>query len=204
MPAFFVSWRARPRTMYNGVYHPTDGEKAVKGAIAMDVIVRGKNVDVTDALRSHTSKKLGKLAKFVDRHTGTATAMLSVEKDRQIVEVTIPVEGGRLLRGEEATPDMYASIDLVVDKLEKQFEKFKARNHRRPHEIPDPVGTVEPLEQEVVRRKTFPVKPMSLDEALLQMELLGHSFFAFANSETEAINVLYRRKDGTFGLLEPQ
>lgn len=169
----------------------------------MEVIVRGKNFEVTDALKEHVSKKLGKMAKLFDPHPVTAHAVLSVEKDRQIVEVTLPVEG-MLLRGEEATPDMYASVDLVVDKLEKQYAKFKTRIKRRhqPHEEPR-----EPVLNDVasvVRRKTFPAKPMLLDEALMQMDLLGHDFFVFTNGESDTINVLYRRKDGAFGLLEPR
>jgi putative sigma-54 modulation protein len=169
----------------------------------MQVVVRGKNVEVTDALREHVVKKLGKLARFIDHDDVVAEALLSVEKDRQMVEVTIPVEG-RYLRGEESTPDMYASVDLVVDKLERQLEKVKAhlkhRASRSTAERPEPPLTA----GRIVRRKTFSAKPMTLDEAMLQMEMLGHDFFAFANAETEQVNVLYRRRDGNFGLLEPQ
>lgn len=168
----------------------------------MDVIVSGKNMEVTPALKDYVTKKVGKMAKFLDHQAVTARAVLSVEKDRQIVEVTVPVEG-RLLRGEEATGDMYASVDLVVDKLDRQFRKYKTRAARRPG-----AGTrgeePESAASGVVRRKQFPVKPMSLDEALLQMDLLGHDFFAFSNSESGHINVLYRRHDGDYGLLEPQ
>lgn len=168
----------------------------------MEVIVRGKNVEVTEALRDYVIKKLGKLTRFFDHQPVTAQAVLSVEKDRQIIEVTMPVEG-MLLRGEEATHDLYASIDLVVDKLEKQFAKYKTRLKR--HHSPETRTTHQTHSTpNLVRRKTFPVKPMSLDEALLQMDLLGHDFFAFTNAETDAINVLYRRRDGDYGLLEPQ
>lgn len=180
----------------------------------MEVVVRGKNVEVTPALRDHVTRKLSKLKKFFDHQPVIATAVLSVEKERQIIEVTVPVEGGLLLRGEEATPDMYSSVDLVVDKLERQFTKFKTRVQRH-HEhgnhgehdadamaemAPDRPATPD----ELVRKKTFPRKPMTLDEALLQMDLLGHDFFAFNNAETDTINVLYRRRDGKYGLLEPR
>jgi len=169
----------------------------------MDVIVRGKNMDVTDALRNHVTKKIGKLSRFVDHADIVAEAVLSVEKDRQIVEVTVPLEG-RILRGEESTDDMYASADLVVDKLERQLEKLKG--HLRPRHGrangEDRLGASAPAL--VVRRKTFSAKPMTLDEARLQMEMLGHAFFAFANADTEQINVLYRRRDGNLGLLEPR
>jgi putative sigma-54 modulation protein len=168
----------------------------------MDVIVRGKNMDVTDALHNHVAKKIGKLARFVDRPDVVAEAVLSVEKERQIVEVTVPLEG-RLLRGEEATDDMYASADLVVDKLERQLEKLKGHLRAR-HARQNGEERSESAPASVVRRKTFSPKPMSLDEARLQMEMLGHAFFAFANADTEQINVLYRRRDGNLGLLEPQ
>lgn len=168
----------------------------------MDVIVRGKNMDVTDALRSHVTKKIGKLSRFVDHADIVAEAVLSVEKDRQIVEVTVPLEG-RLLRGEESTDDMYASADLVINKLERQLEKLKG--HLRPrHARANGEERIEAVPASVVRHKTFSAKPMTLDEARLQMEMLGHAFFAFANADTEQINVLYRRRDGNLGLLEPQ
>ena len=166
------------------------------------MIVRGKNMDVTEALHNHVAKKIGKLARFVDRPDVVAEAVLSVEKERQIVEVTVPLEG-RLLRGEEATDDMYASADLVVDKLERQLEKLKGHLRTR-HARSNGEDRSGSAPASVVRRKTFSPKPMSLDEARLQMEMLGHAFFAFANADTEQINVLYRRRDGNLGLLEPQ
>lgn len=177
----------------------------------MEIVVHGKNVEVTSALRDHVTRKLSKLNKLLDHYNASAAAVLSVEKERQIIEVTIPLEGGMLLRGEESTPDMYTSIDRVVDKLERQFDKFKTRMHRyRPghsgHVSAPPV--VEPEEPasaaDLVRKKTYPRKPMILDEALMQMDLLGHDFFVFSNAETDSTNVLYRRRDGTYGLLEPR
>lgn len=172
----------------------------------VDVHVRGKNMTITDALRDHVEKKLGKLARHFGHDPVVADAVLSVEKDRQMVEVTVPVEGGRILRGQESTPDMYTSVDLVVQKLERQLDKLKAHNKaRHPHVAAEAHHNVaeDSLESAIVRRKTFPVKPMSLDEAILQMDLVSHDFFAFMNAETERINVLYRRRDGNLGLLEP-
>jgi putative sigma-54 modulation protein len=167
----------------------------------MDVIVRGKNFDMTEALKDHVTRKLSKMEKFLDHHDVTAHAMLTVEKERQIIEVTVPMEG-LLLRGEEASPDMYASVDRVVDKLERQLNKYKARTKpRHGSEAHNAPGGGQPAE--LVRRKTFPRKPMTIDEAMLQMDLLGHDFFAFTNAETDTINVVYRRQDGRFGLLEP-
>jgi putative sigma-54 modulation protein len=177
-----------------------------KGAFAMDVIVRGKNVEITDALKDYVTKKMNKMSKLVNHYTAvTAHVVLSVEKDRHIVEVTIPLEG-YLLRAEQSHSDMYASIDLVVDKLDRQYRKYKTRERKKVvHEgsIMHKSAESSELLPNVVRRKTFPVKPMTLDEALLQMDLLGHDFFAFTNAETDSINVLYRRYDGDYGLLEP-
>jgi len=174
----------------------------------MDIVVRGKNLEVTSALRDHVTRKLSKLNKFLDHQNAVATAVLSIEKDRQIIEVTIPLEGGMLLRGEESTQDMYGSIDRVTDKLEHQFTKFKTRMHRYHGGHGNPPPAVESAEEvsaaDLVRKKTFPRKPMSLEEALMQMDLLGHDFFVFANGETDSTNVLYRRRDGSYGLLEPR
>ncbi len=168
----------------------------------MDVIVRGRNIEVTDALKDHVTKKLTKLSKYFDKNQVTAQARLGVEKERHIVEVTIPIDG-YLLRGEESGQDMYAAVDRVVDKLERQIDKFKKRvKPRRSGEGSKLVDEVP--EPELVRKKTFPRKPMTVDEAMLQMDLLGHDFFAFTNAETETINVLYRRQDGNYGLLEPR
>jgi putative sigma-54 modulation protein len=180
--------------------------RGCEGEFTVQVIVRGKNVEITEALHDHVVKKLGKLSRLLDHDDVVAEALLSVEKDRQMVEVTVPLEG-RFLRGEEATPDMYASVDLVVDKLERQMEKLKAHLKHRATRAPGE-RSAHPFEAlseaSLVRRKTFSSKPMTVDEAMLQMEMLGHAFFAFANADTEQVNVLYRRRDGNLGLLEPQ
>lgn len=170
----------------------------------MQVAVRGKNIEVTNALREYVEKKLGRLEKFVDQPIG-AQVNLYVERGRHIVEVTADLNG-LLLRGEEATGDMYASIDLVSEKLEKQILKYKARFKKRGKEngISEPVEV--PVDQEgmLVKTKRFAVKPLSVDEAIVRMNLLSHDFFVFANAETDRVNVLYRRKDGNYGLLEPE
>jgi putative sigma-54 modulation protein len=169
----------------------------------MNVQVRGRNIDVTVALKEYVEKRLGKLSKFYDQ-LGDPAVTLSVIKDKHRVEVTIPING-MILRGEEASDDMYASIDMVVEKLEKQISKYKGKISRRGKSSGDgkavePAGDNEP---KIVRNKRFAVKPMVVDEALLQMNLLGHSFFVFTNDETDQINVLYKRKDGNYGLIEP-
>ncbi|MEW6726566.1 ribosome hibernation-promoting factor, HPF/YfiA family [Desulforudis sp. 1088] len=170
----------------------------------MRVNVRGKNIEVTDALRSYVEKRLNKLGKLLNNF-GDAQVTLSVERDSHRVEVTIPING-MILRGEEATPDMYASVDLVVEKLEKQVEKFKGRLGKRLRTAE--ARDAEAEEQEdpfrVVRVKRFAIKPMQVEEAVMQMNLLGHSFFVFSNAETQEVNVVYRRKDGNYGLIEPE
>lgn len=181
----------------------------------MQVTVRGKNIEVTDALRDYVERKLGRFQKYFYRPV-TAQVALGVERGRHIVEITLPIDGF-LLRGEEASEDMYASVDQVVDKLERQIHKFKTRinrklrrdgnNHRGivAENGGENAGGAEEWAQEpgVVRVKRFPVKPMDVEEAILQMNLLGHDFYVFTHAETEEINVLYRRRDGGYGLIEP-
>ncbi|SMB91447.1 SSU ribosomal protein S30P [Thermanaeromonas toyohensis ToBE] len=175
----------------------------------MRLVVRGKNFEVSDALRQYAEKRLKKLERFLGEEVEVQVTM-SVSRDRHIVEVTVPLDG-YLLRGEEATGDMYGSIDLVLEKLEKQMEKYKTRlakkvkgNALKEEAIISLLKEEETEEPKVVRTKRFPIKPMSVEEAILQMNLLGHNFFVFANAETEQVNVLYRRKDGNYGLIEPE
>lgn len=173
----------------------------------MQITVRGKNIEITDALRDYAMKKVGRLERFMDRPVDAAVT-LSVEKDRHKVEVTATVDG-LILRGEEATPDMYASLDLVVDKLEKQVDRYKTRIARRlrnglKNGLEQGYQLTEEEEPRVVRSKRFPIKPMSVDEAIMQMNLLQHDFFVFTNAQTEHFAVVYKRKDGNFGLIEPQ
>lgn len=172
----------------------------------MAITVRGKNIEVTPALKDYVSKRIGKVTKYFDV-LGEITAVLTVEKGRHIVEVTVPVNG-ILLRGEEATTDMYTSIDLVIEKLEKQIEKYRTRLSRRMREgsfrtelVPT---SVTEEEIRVVKTKRFPVKPMDMEEAIMQMNLINHDFYVFINSESEDVNVVYRRKDGQYGLIEPE
>jgi putative sigma-54 modulation protein len=174
----------------------------------MQLSIRGKNIEVTDALRDYAEKKLGKLEKFVD-HPLQAQVNIYVERGRHIVEVTANLNG-LLLRGEEATHDMYASIDLVSEKLEKQIMKYKARFKKRTKESEAEAapaamdgGAVE-ADGKLVKTKRFAVKPLTVEEAIMQMNLLSHDFFVFANAETDRVNVLYRRKDGNYGLLDPE
>lgn len=173
----------------------------------MRVIISGKNLGVTDGIRSMIEKKLEKLDKYFDPAT-EATATISVEKNRHILEVTIPINGA-ILRAEEATDDMYSTIDRVMDKLDKQIRKHRTKIAKQvkngsfkfdPSEYASEEDNKEP---KIVRTKRFAMKPMPIEEALLQMELLGHDFFVFSNGETDEVNVVYKRKDGDYGLIEP-
>lgn len=174
----------------------------------MQVAVRGKNLEITSALREYIEKKLGKIEKYVD-YPVTATANLYTERGRHVIEVTAMLNG-IILRGEEATGDMYASIDLVADKLEKQVVKYRSRLRRRKDAGAPAAPTAEAAAEEeahggrVVKTKRFPVKPVTVDEAIMQMELVSHDFYVFVNSETGKVNVVYRRRDGDYGLLEPE
>lgn len=173
----------------------------------MQITVRGRNVDISNSLRDYVEKKVGRLERQFDSAIA-ATATLSVERDRHTVEVTMPL-GGLVLRGEETTGDMYSAVDLVVDKLERQIDKYKTRVSRRLRSgeeklIAEQVESGGDRDPRVVRTKRFNLKPMTLDEAVLQLGLIGHDFFIFTNAESERINVLYRRKDGNYGLIEPE
>lgn len=172
--------------------------------------IRGKNIEVTEALKDYVEKRLSKLEKFIE-DVRVAQVTLSVEGDSHKVEVTIPLNGV-MLRGEEETEDMYSSIDLVVDKLEKQIDKYKTKMYRRYRGIGFRKSLVRELESsgetveqfKIVRTKRFALKPMDVEEAVMQMNLLGHSFFVFFNAGTDEVNVVYRRNDGNFGLIEPR
>jgi putative sigma-54 modulation protein len=173
----------------------------------MAITVRGKNIEITPALKDYVVKRTSKITKYF--HTlGEITAVLAVEKGRHIIELTVPING-MILRGEEATADMYTSIDLVVDKIEKQIEKYKTKISRRlkagvfKGELVAATTPSETDELQVVRTKRFAVKPMDTEEAILQMNLINHDFYVFRDATTEEVNVVYRRKDGRYGLIEP-
>lgn len=177
----------------------------------MYITVSGKNIEITDALKNVVEKKLSKLEKYFKPQI-EAQVTLSVEKNRQIIEVSIYF-GGIVLRAEEVHDDMYAAIDLVVDSLEGQIRKQKTKLQRKYHDdslrfqvIPDPVKDVDDDGQEpkVVKTKRFAMKPMSAEEAVLQMELVGHNFFVYQDAESSDVNVVYKRKDGNYGLIEPE
>lgn len=177
----------------------------------MKVEVKGKNIEVTKALRDYAEKKVAKIEKFFEKSPLDSEVTLSTERGFHVVDITVQVDG-LLLRGEERSNDMYASIDGAIDKIERQVRKFKTKINRRFREenrvlleaaVPQS-GQKEVAEPQIKRTKRFAVKPMSVEEAIMQMDLLGHDFFVFSNSESEEVNVVYRRKDGNYGLIEPE
>lgn len=175
----------------------------------MKVSVIAKNTTATPALKDMVEKKISKIDRYFNPVV-EAKATLSVQKNKQKIEVTIPFNG-IILRAEESTGDMYKSIDLVVSKLERQIRKQRTKLSRKVHEslrfsqLEEVAIGSEPTESdgEVVRIKKFRVKPMSVEEAVLQMELVGHNFFVYQDSDENKICVVYKRKDGDYGLLEP-
>lgn len=175
----------------------------------MRVIISGKGMEVSDYLRDMVTKKVLKLGRYFKEDT-EAHITMSIQKSRHIVEVTIPFDGV-VLRGEEITGDMYASIDGVLKKLEKQIHKHRTALRKRLRDgafSKEGYEFFEKMPEEkmpsVVRTKRFVMKPMDIEEAKMQMELLGHQFFVFMNSNTGELNVMYRRLDGDLGLIEPE
>ncbi|MBW7452511.1 ribosome hibernation-promoting factor, HPF/YfiA family [Paenibacillus sepulcri] len=173
--------------------------------------VRGQHIQVTDAMRDYVVKKLSRLDRYFEEPISESTVTMSVTKGKHAVEVTIPLTNA-FLRAEEKSDDMYASIDVVVDKLERQIRKHKTRINRKFRQESgikmlfkdetSPVKVLEEDDYELVRTKRFMLKPMDVEEAILQMNMVGHSFFMFANVDTKEVNVVYKRDDGKYGLLE--
>ncbi len=173
----------------------------------MKFVIVGRNLEVTPGLRATVEDKIGKLEKYFHADTEVHVT-LSVEKERQKIEVTIPVKGS-IIRSEQVSSDMYVSIDLVEEIIERQLKKYKAKIVEKHREAGDFsryfLEEAEAPEEEVriVRSKRFDVKPMYPEDACVQMELLGHNFFVFINADTNQTNVVYKRKHDTYGLIEP-
>ena len=174
----------------------------------MRITITGRNIDITDGLRSAVEDKLSKLEKYFTPDTDVFVT-LSVEKERQKIEVTIPVKGN-IIRSEQVSNDMYVSIDLVEEVIERQLKKYKNKLVSKQQNAAS--FRKEFIEKEVspddeiqsIRTKRFGMKPMYPEDACVQMELLGHNFFVFRNAETEEVNVVYKRKGNTYGLIEPE
>ncbi len=181
----------------------------------MRLQVKGRHLDVTDSLFQYAERKLGKLSRHLSDESRVELELIvehnpSIQQD-QVAEATIWTKGP-VLRARESSTDMYASIDLVSEKLERQVKRYRNRRSRKgAHHIathvapgPEQVATL-PEEDEavIVKTKQFNMKPMSDEEAMLQLELIGHDFFVFVNSENDEVNVIYKRRDGNYGLIEP-
>ena len=174
----------------------------------MKFIILGKNIEVTPGLRSAVEDKIGKLEKYFNPDT-EAHVTLSVEKDRQKIEVTIPVKGN-IIRSEQVSNDMYVSIDLVEEIIERQLKKYKTKLIAKEQcagcfkQDFIEKDYMDEEEVQIVRTKKFDIKPMYPEDACVQMELLGHNFYVFCNAETDQVNVVYKRKGNTYGLIEPE
>ena len=186
----------------------------------LDFNIRGENLEVTPAIREYVEKKVHKLERyFSEGANATAHVNLKVYNDRQTkVEITIPMKN-LTLRAEERHDDMYAAVDLIVDKLERQIRKYKTRVNRKFREREGVAAFLQSVEKEmssqedianddnefeVVRTKQFDLKPMDQEEAILQMNMLGHSFFIFTDAESDGTHIVYKRKDGKYGLIETE
>lgn len=174
----------------------------------MRFTITGRNIEVTTGLREAIEDKIGKLDRYFNPETEVIVT-LSVQKERQIIEVTIPVKGN-IIRAEESSNDMYVSIDLVEEIIERQLKKYKNKlidKKQSAHAFSQAFMDEDydsDDEIKIVKTKKFGIKPMDPEEACIQMELLGHSFYVFLNSDTEEVNVVYKRKGSTYGLIEPE
>ncbi len=174
----------------------------------MKINITGKNIEMTEGLKAAVEEKIGKLDKYFAPDT-KAKVTLSVEKERQKIEVTIPVKGN-IIRSEQVSDDMYVSIDLVQEVIERQLKKYKNKIiDKQQNAVSFSKAFVEKdydddEEIKIVRTKRFDIKPMYPEDACVQMELLGHDFFVFCNAETDQVNVVYKRKGHTYGLIEPE
>ena len=174
----------------------------------MKFIIIGRNIDITEGLKSAVQEKLGKLERYFTPETEIHVT-LSVEKDRQKIEVTIPVKGN-IIRSEQVSSDMYVSIDLVEEVIERQLRKYKTKivnqqqagGNFQKEFVEDEF--LEDEEVNIIRTKKFGIKPIYPEDACVQMELLGHNFYVFRNAETDEVNVVYKRKGNTYGLIEPE
>ena len=177
----------------------------------MRITITGKNIELTDGLKEAVEERLSKLAKYFAPETEVHVT-LSVEKERQKIEVTIPVKGS-VIRAEQVSNDMYVSIEVVEETIERQLKKYRKKIVTKQQNV-DKFFAQEYLSKEdddeddeeirIIRSKRFGIKPMYPEDACVQMELLGHDFFVFLNAETEEVNVVYKRKGNTYGLIEPE
>lgn len=171
----------------------------------MEINVRGTKVEITDSMRTYVSEKLGKLDKYISLDGVRASVLVKVRNYSQKVEVTIPLKT-LILRAEAEEQDFYSAVDMVINKLERQIRKNKTKLQKREKKGLKELNVDEaieiPEEKEVVKRKKIDLKLMSSEEAILQMDLLGHNFFLYKDEETDMPAVVYKRKDGGYGIIE--
>lgn len=173
----------------------------------MRYIISARNTGLTEGLQTAVESKLSKLERYFTPDTEVHVTLI-VEHDRQKVEVTIPMKGS-IIRAEEVSEDMYSSIDLVQETIERQLRRYKTKivDRNQASVVPAFIEEPESAEEDeirIVKTKRFAVKPMDPEEACLQMEMLGHSFFVFRNADSDQVCVVYKRKDGAYGLIEPE
>ncbi|MBO5488070.1 MAG: ribosome-associated translation inhibitor RaiA [Eubacterium sp.] len=174
----------------------------------MNLVISGRNIDITEGLRSAVEEKIGKLERYFNESTEVHIT-LSTEKERQKIEVTIPMKGS-IIRAEQTSTDMYVAIDLVEEVIERQLRKYKNKLIDKEQAAAQlskdfmEEDIYDDEEIQIIRSKKFAMKPMDPEEACVQMELLGHNFFVFRNADTEEVNVVYKRKGNTYGLIEPE
>lgn len=178
----------------------------------MKIIITGKGLEISDSLRARAEKRIGKLSRYFEENTEIQVRMVLERGGRNIVEITVLPYGGDILRGEVITDDMYKSVDRALEKIEAQIHRHRTKLEKRLKAdafVPTAPEFMEAPESEeespqLLRVKRFPVKPIEVEDAIHQMDMLGHSFFAFQNAQTGGICVVYRRNDGGYGLLEPE
>ncbi len=174
----------------------------------MEIVIRGDKLKVTDAMKSYIEEKIGKLDKYLeDGASVRANVVVKVKNHNQIVEVTIPLKSF-ILRSEESQEDFYAAVDKALDKLERQIRKNKTRLMSRQTKTYDfsfsEIEDIEDEKEKILKRKKVEVKPMDEEEAIIQMELLNHQFYMYKDSETNKAAVVYKRKDGGYGIIESE
>ena len=175
----------------------------------MELVIRGDKIKVTDSIKNYLEEKLSKLDKYIENSSEVrATVVVRVSNHNQIVEITIPLKSF-ILRSEESQDDIYAAIDKTIDKLERQIRKNKTRIMSKQAKTYDfSLNAIEEIEDEepskIIKRKKIEVKPMDEEEAIIQMELLNHQFYMYKDSETNKPSVVYKRKDGGYGVIESE
>lgn len=174
----------------------------------MELVIRGDKIKVTEAMKNYIEEKIGKLDKYIEDSSNVrANVLVKVKNHNQIIEITIPLKSF-ILRSEESQEDIYAAVDKAVDKLERQIRKNKTRLMSKQAKTYDfsfsEIEEADEEEEKIIKRKKIEVKPMDEEEAIIQMELLNHQFYMYKDSETNQTVVVYKRKDGGYGIIESE